>query len=240
MCLSLAGSIYAVYSGAITVPERFNPWSPLDVAAEPNLLTPYKLARARSTPDFCLAALARTSLKYDLLPDQETGAGCGFENAVRLRTAPVRFGAPLPLSCPMALSLAMWERHALQAAAQLRFGQRVVAIDNLGSYSCRNINSGKTLSPEGAGPSGSGNRSQHATANALDVSGFTLANGKHITVLKDFQLTDAATKADPEALLLDDIHAGACKYFKGVLGPNYNAVHRDHFHFETGGYGMCR
>jgi len=25
-----------------------------------------------------------------------------------------------------------------------------------------------------------------------------------------------------------------------VLGPEYNAVHRDHLHLETGGYSMCR
>jgi hypothetical protein len=79
--------------------------------AQPNLLTGYKLSRARSDPARCLAALAGTGMQYDTLPDRSTGEGCGFSNAVRLRTAAVRIGAPLPLSCPMALSFFMWERH---------------------------------------------------------------------------------------------------------------------------------
>ncbi len=76
-------------------------------------------------------------MQYDILPDRSTGDGCGFQNAVRLRTAPVRMGAPFPLSCPMALSFFMWERHALQPAAQKHMGQRVAGMDHLGSYACR-------------------------------------------------------------------------------------------------------
>lgn len=230
---------YACYSGAINIPERFNPWAPLTVAAEPNLLTPYKLSRARSEPALCFAALEQSGMQYDELPDRTTGDGCGFDNAVRLRSAAIRFGAPLPLSCPMALSFAMWERHALQPVTQARFGQRVASIDNLGSYSCRNVNRGEGAAPR-APASGAGSRSRHATANALDVSAFTLASGKRISVQGHWQGKEVATTRSAEALWLEDVHAGACQYFKGVLGPDYNAVHRDHFHVETGGYGMCR
>lgn len=230
---------YAIYSGAIDIPEHINPWAPLNVAAEPNLLTPYKLSRARGDVAMCLAALEQTGMQYDLLPDRQTGDGCGFENAVRLRSAAIRFGAPLPLSCPMALSFAMWERHALQPVTQAHFGQRVAGIDNLGSYSCRNVNRGEGAAPR-APVTGAGSRSRHATANALDVSAFTLANGKRISVQGQWQSEDVATPRSAEALWLNDVHTGACKYFKGVLGPDYNAVHRDHFHLETGGYGMCR
>ncbi len=232
---AVAGA-YAVYIGAITIPERFNPWAPLDVAAPPNFLTPAKLARARSNPQRCLAALAQTGMRYSVLPDRVTGPGCGFTNAVLLREAGVKLGAPVSLSCPMALSLAMWERHALQPAADLHVGQAVTAITHLGSYACRNVNRG-----EGAAPNAPpGNRSRHATADALDIAGFTLANGKSISVLRQWQADDAASVAGPEALFLKEAHRGACRYFKGVLGPDYNAAHQDHFHLETGGYGMCR
>jgi hypothetical protein len=239
VCTALATLVYGLYSGAIMVPERYspyNPWAPLEVAAKPNWLTPYKLSRARSDPALCLAALEQTGMQYDLLPDRVTGPGCGFENAVRLRSAGVRFGAPLSLSCPMALSFAMWERHALQPAAEQHFGERVVAIEHLGSYACRNINTGEGLTLNGPAR----NRSRHATADALDIAGLTLASSKRITVLGNFDRKDATGHRSAEAALLDDLHAGACKYFKGVLGPDYNALHRDHFHLETGGYGMCR
>ena len=229
----LAGT-YAVYIGALPLPARFNPWAPLDVAAPPNLLTGAKLSRARADPARCLAALAQTGLRYSVLPDRITGPGCGFDNAVLLREAGVRLGTPVSLSCPMALSLAMWERHALQPAAQRHAGQRVTAIDHLGSYACRNVNRGE------APDAPAGNRSRHATADALDIAGFTLANGQRISVLRQWQAADTRTVTGADALLLRDAHRGACRFFPGVLGPDYNAVHRDHFHLETGGYRMCR
>jgi hypothetical protein len=238
-CVVLAALLlgaWSVASGRLEIPERFNPWAPLDVVAPPDWLTGYKLHRARSEPARCLAALAQTGMQYDLLPDRETGAGCGFKNAVRLRSAGVRLGTAIPLSCPMALSFFMWERHALQPAAMRYFGQPVVAIEHLGSYACRNVNRG-----EGAVPGAS--RSRHATANALDVAGMTLADGRRITVLQAWPRNSAAAttdSGDPAALLLGDAHKGACRFFNGVLGPDYNAAHRDHLHLETGGYDMCR
>jgi hypothetical protein len=233
---SLVAAGYAVYLGAVSIPERFNPWAPLDVAAPPNLLTTAKLARARSDPQRCLAALAQTGMRYSPLSNRVTGPGCGFENAVLLREAGVRLGAPVSLSCPMALSFAMWERHALQPAAERHAGQRVTAISHLGSYACRNVNRG-----EGAAPNApAGKRSRHATADALDIAGFTLADGKRISVLRQWQAHDSASVPNPETLFLQEAHRGACRYFKGVLGPDYNAAHSDHFHLETGGYGMCR
>lgn len=227
---------YGLYSGRLVIPERFNPLAPLDVMAPPNLLTPYKLSRARSSPEQCMATLEQTGMQYDMLPDRITAPGCGFENAVRLKSASVRIGSPLSLSCPMALSFFMWEKHALQAAAQQHFGQRVAAIDHLGSYACRNINQGEGNSPDAPGDA----RSRHATANALDIAGFTLEKGQKITVLKDWSNTDDPLLAGPQEQFLNDAHAGACQFFNGVLGPEYNAVHRNHFHLETGGYSMCR
>lgn len=226
--------VYGVYVGVIDIPDDNNPWAALNVKATPNVLTGYKLQRTRSDPVACQAALAQTDLIYDRLPDRVTGPGCGFTNAVMLRQSPVRLGSAISLSCPMALSFAMWERHALQPAARARFGEPVVALQHLGSYACRNINTG-----EGA-TSNAGTRSRHSTADALDVAGFTLESGKRITVLKDWQPKTATTAPNASALLLTDVQQGACRFFNGVLSPDYNAVHRDHLHLETGGYSMCR
>ena len=220
---------FALYSGAWVVPSHLNPWAPLDVMAQPNALTGFKLARARSEALRCKAALAQTGMQYDEVPDRETGAGCGFDDAVRLRRAPVRFGAPLMLSCPMALSFFMWERNVLQPAAAQHFGQPAVSIEHLGSYACRNINRGERETV-----ASSASRSRHATANALDLASVTLRDGRRVSVLKDW------TATDDDGRLLRDLHNGACRYFDGVLGPDYNAVHRDHFHLETGGFSMCR
>ena len=228
----MAAGAYGLYSRVLVIPDRFNPWVPLDVNAQPNALTAYKLAHTRSDPALCANALRQTGMKYDLLPNRITGPGCGFDNAVRLREAGVRLGTPVSLSCPMALSFFMWEKYALQPAALQHFGQRVAAIEHLGSYACRNINRG-----EGAA---SGSRSRHATANALDIAGFTLENGKPISILKQWQAAAMTAAPNAEAQMLVDAHRGACRFFSGVLGPDYNAVHRNHFHLETGGYSMCR
>ncbi len=236
---ALAAAAYAIHVGAFTVPARYNPWAPLQVEAEPDWLTDIRLARTRRDPALCAAALASTGMQYDPVPDRATGPGCGFSHAVRLRTAPVRFGtAPLTLSCPMALSFYMWERHALQPAAEARYGQRVAAIEHLGSYACRNVNLG-----EGAASGAS--RSRHATADALDVAAFVLADGRRISLVRDWRSPEvdddpAVVSVPTAALLLRDARRGACRFFDGVLGPDYNAAHRDHFHLETGGFGMCR
>ena len=46
--------------------------------------------------------------------------------------------------------------------------------------------------------------------------------------------------AGPDALFLRDVRAGACRFFKVVLGPDYNAAHRDHFHLDMAPYSICR
>ena len=230
--LLMAAGAYGVYSGAIVIPDPFNPWAPLEVNAQPNALTSYKLARTRSDPTLCANALTQTRMKYELLPNRTTGPGCGFDNAVRLRESGVRLSTPLSLSCPMALSFFMWEKHALQPAALQHFGQRVAAIEHLGSYACRHINRDEGVA--------SGSRSRHATANALDIAGFILENGKPVSILKQWQSDNTTAAPNTQALMLADAHQGACRFFSGVLGPNYNAVHRNHFHLETGGYSMCR
>jgi hypothetical protein len=243
MLLGAAGWLaWALRSGNVQVPDRYNPWAPLDVAAEPDLLTGFKLARARADPTRCLAALATTGMAYEPVADRGTGAGCGFSNAVRLRDAGVRIGAPLLLSCPVALSFNLWERHVVQPAAERHFGQRVATLQHFGSYACRNVNTGEGSRIGGADQPG--NRSRHATADAIDVAGFTLQDGRRITVLQDWKAGSGPPGGmkgpDAEAAWLHEVHEGACRFFTGVLGPAYNAVHRDHFHFETGGYSMCR
>ena len=87
---------------------------------------------------------------------------------------------------------------------------------------------------------------RHSLATIAAAFGLAvvLADGRRITVLqawpRDHAATSAETTSDPAAMLLLDAHRGACRFFNGVLGPDYNAVHRDHLHLETGGYDMCR
>ncbi|MDR0181554.1 extensin family protein [Lysobacter arvi] len=253
--LALLGLAWALWSGRLRVPEAWNPWAPLRIDAPPNLLTRFKLDRAANDRAACRSALAQADMRLSPVDDRVTGEHCGFTNAVRIERTSVAIGADVTLSCRSALSLAMWERHVLQQAAQANLGARVVRIEHLGSYACRNL----------YGEQGR-RRSQHATADALDVAGFVFDDGRRVRVLKDWRpapassasvsstaasaSADAAgsdsTDATPptpdtgEARFLRAVHEGACDYFDVVLGPQYNQAHADHFHFDRGNHRACR
>lgn len=232
---------YALHSGAIVIADRWKPWTPLRIADEPNVLTRWKLMRATGDDGLCQAVLAGAEMSYTRLPDRQTGPGCGFRNAVRITRTTAMVGDAFSLSCRAALSLAMWERHVLQPEAQRVFGQSVTGIEHFGSYACRNI-----YSREGA------SRSRHATADALDVAGFTLGDGRRIRIVRDWGPPERrdrpatgsaggnAADIRDAAYFLRSLHRGACRYFDSALGPDYNAAHADHFHLDRGGYRACR
>ena len=202
-------------------PDRYDITAPLDVTDTPTFLTPYKF-QLMSTRT-CFAALDKAGVEYERLIDRQTGKGCGFEGAALVKKTTVPWIEPVSLTCPMAAALVMWELHDLQPAAEERFGKRVAVIENYGSYACRNINNRR-----------GGARSQHATANAIDISGFTLEGGKAIVVRRDWG------GRDDEAKFLKKLHRTGCFYFNTVLGPEYNDLHQDHFHFDQGAWRACR
>jgi hypothetical protein len=224
LLLAFAAALgYGVHSGRIVIPDRWNPWAPLRVEEPLNWLTRFKLGRASSDPEQCRAALAQTQWRYSPVPDREPAPGCRFDNAVRIEATSAAVGEPFTLSCRSALSLALWDRHVVQPAARTHFDAKVRRLDHFGSYACRNIY-GRKDAP----------LSRHATADALDVAGFVLSNGRRIAVRRDWGSDDA------DGRFLREVHAGACRVFDGVLGPDYNEAHRDHFHLERGGYSVCR
>ena len=175
----------------------------------------------------CLSQLGATRANFTPLPDQYFGAGCTALGTVQLaslssddtRLALSNIG---PVTCPLAQTFAGWARFGVDRAARQILGSALVRIETMGSYNCRNV-------------AGSSRRSAHATANAIDVSGFVLADGRRITVLGNWTQGTAR-----EREFLGAIHASACKRFGTVLGPAYNVAHRDHLHVELSGNAYCR
>ena len=221
LLLLLAGFVLAVRQQLIEIPPRWNPWAPLDIREPPNLLTPLKLRRLQQDRTLCEQALGTAPLRYVVVPDSTPEPGCPVENSVRVQGSDLRFNGPFLATCPLAAAYAMFELHGLQPAAQAVFGQPVVRIDHFGSFACRNI-------------ARSNRRSQHASANALDMAGFHLKDGTRITVARDWQ------GDGDKARFLRQVRDAACKAFNVTLGPEYNAAHHDHFHVDMGGFGMCR
>lgn len=211
------------YGDTWQLPDRDNPWAPLAIRETPGWTTRYKLGRLENDPPACLAALRGSAARFEPLHDREAGPGCGLRDTVRITSIGASVSQPFTLTCPAAVALMMWERHSVAPEALRVFGSPLRRIDHFGSFACRNVY-GRATGP----------RSQHATANAFDVAGFVLQNGRRITVARDWR------GEGPDADFLHRIHAGACGYFSAVFGPDYNAAHADHFHLDRGPYRSCR
>lgn len=225
LALAVFAATMLVPASLLRLPSAYDPFAPLDLTAPPNVLTGYKLERLQREPDQCLRALAGSGLRHVRLPDRPSNVGCAIRNAVRVdgaavRMAPTGFAA----TCGLAAAWVLFEHEVLQPAARAAFGQPVVEVRHLGSYACRNL-----YGREGAA------RSEHATANAVDLAGFVLADGREISVRRDWPKLGT-----PESAFLRAVHAGACRFFDVVLGPGYNAAHHDHFHLDQGRWRACR
>jgi hypothetical protein len=223
LLLLTAGLAAALHGGFVAVPDRWNPWAPLSIDDAPNFLTTYKLARLASHPPACQSTLASGGVRFTAQPDRALDGDCGWTAAVRISALPTAVSQPFVLECPAAAALALWERHSVQPQARRIAGSRVARIDHVGSFGCRNI-----------GGEANARRSEHARANALDVAGFLLADGSTIRVARDWHGDDAPGR------FVREVHADACRFWNVVLGPDYNAAHRDHLHLDRGAARACR
>ena len=220
--LAIAGGAVSVWRGWLDVPPQWNAWAPLDIKAAPNWLTGYKLMRLRSDPELCAQALSSSDLRVSPQADSP-GAKCPLVGALRVQGGGVGLSSSFIASCPLAVAYAMFEHHTLQPATQSAYGQKIARVDHLGSFACRNVYSRE-----------SGALSRHASADALDISGFRLAGGRTISVLRDWP------KQNQDAEFLRQLRDGACDSFSVVLSPDYNAAHRSHFHVDVGRWSVCR
>jgi hypothetical protein len=206
------------------IPGRFLPIPAIDLTVKRPWFVDWRLAELRRDPGLCRRVLKEPIIASVGVTDTPMKDGCGITNGVRITRiggARVDVGR---LTCEMAAATALWLTHEVQPAAQKHFGASVASVQHLGTYSCRNIAGSKWL---GAW------RSEHATANAIDISGFTLTNGKSITLIRDWKGSGS------ESAFLREIHSAACRYFRVAIGPEFNAAHRDHFHYDRGAIDRC-
>ncbi|MDU4364648.1 MAG: extensin family protein [Klebsiella oxytoca] len=201
---------------------QYNPFAPLRLEDPPGLLSHYKLRRL--TPAEC-AGLLEEANRRKLISSQpvaDSGGACPLQNVVRVRDfGTVKLSSSFLASCPLALSSALYLQQQAKPLTRRMLGQELRQIDHFGSYACRNIYHRQNA-----------RRSEHATAEALDVSGFRLSDGRRVSVLKGWP--DAQYHPWLQALL-----AGGCRYYGNALGPDYNAAHANHFHFGMRGQGFC-
>lgn len=202
-------------------PREYDPLALPDLNAAPNLLTPFKLKLIDSSAENCRAAFARAGKTVAIEPERTDGAQCIKQGTIKLASLSTATLRIEETRCAIAARLFMWEYNVVQPAARKYFNEPVTEILHFGSYSCRNIR-------------GSSATSEHATANAFDISGFRLRSGKLVTLKQQWQ------GSQPQAEFLRDVRDGACDYFNVVLSPDYNADHHDHLHVDMGWYRTCR
>lgn len=198
-------------------------WKPLRLNDPVGLATGLKFARVAEDPAACRAVLREGGVSFTDQPERTQGF-CTTRNTMRLGDGATRLSPAGPtMTCANTLAYAFWERHVVQPAARELLNTRVARVEHYGTYACRNIY-GRA----------EGRPSEHASANALDVSGFRLSRGGQVTVVGDFR------DEGPKGQFLRRVRDGACDWFRATLSPDYNAAHRDHLHLDFGRYRVCR
>jgi len=142
--------------------------------------------------------------------------GCGIAAPLKLEAIVladgrrVRLEPELVLRCDFAAAFADWVREDVAPAVEA-VGGGLSKILGAGGYECRSRNR-----IEGA------ITSEHGKGNALDLSGFGLADGRALLIERP---ADALEWLTP-------IHDSACARFSTVLGPGADGFHAAHLHVD--------
>lgn len=220
--LVLAGLLGAGLVGYRYLPPHLNPLAPLALDDPPGWLTSFKLRSL--TADQCASLLAEANRRRLIAsqPVADSEGACPLRNVVRVANfGSVQLSSSFLASCPLALSSALYVEQQAKPLTRQLMASDLRQIDHLGSFACRNIYHREQA-----------RRSEHATADALDVSGFRLTDGRRISVLQGW-------RSDRSHPWLAALLRNSCPYFGNALGPEYNAAHANHFHFGMRGQGFC-
>ena len=217
--LTLIGAAYLLHR---YMPPQHNPLRAPDLTEPIGLATYGKLTALKHDRDLCHAKLSDAGVLFTPLHADEAGGNCALGQTLTLKkTLTPLNAAPLRMTCHQLAAYHMWERQVLRPLAEDMFGSPLRQIETYGTFSCRNI-------------AGTRTRSQHSYANAIDISGFVLEDGRRISVKQHWR------ERSDFGRYLTKAHAGACKLFSVTLGPDYNAAHADHFHLDMGSAESCR
>jgi hypothetical protein len=151
--------------------------------------TDFEIAAAREQ---CMHGLQSIAADIEVLPPIKA-AQCGSPDLVRLKSLgsnpTLVFDPPVDVNCRLMAALYHWTKETLQPEARKTFKTSVSRIVGASAYACRNVYGLAT-----------GNLSQHAFANAIDIGAFALSDGRMLTVLQGWgptqrELQSVRTKA---------------------------------------------
>lgn len=209
-----------------THPQHF-PGARFEFGQPQGWATHRKLMAFTTDDAACFAAFDRIGAGYARRPVVGVGQCRASQRMVLTgnRMVPTMRPANAAPGCAVTAAMALWTRDVVQPAAEKYFGQKVVELENLGSYNCRTI-------------AGRQAQSEHSTANAIDISAFVLADGTRVALINDW------APGDKRSEFLHEVRDGSCGLFSTVLSPDHDAAHADHFHLDmaarTAGWSICR
>lgn len=198
---------------AAPVPRRAQPQN-RTVAAVLKPVLPSQKNRQRTGAPLILAKVSPSVLRSSCPKRQLVGlTGIRAPNEIKL-------SPQANVQRKVGLATANWVKDVVQPAARKHLGSEVVQLRVAASFSCRTRNGIKGAK-----------LSEHGYGNAIDISIFTLANGKKVSVAKGWKGRRS------ERLFLRAVNDGACGHFTTVLGPRADRYHQDHFHFDLARHG---
>jgi len=166
--------------------------------------------------------LLALGIVYRRVPDEDSERGCTIENGMEVsRIGNVQLTRPALVTQEMAIRVGRWVKDTLEPEVQKTFRTQLAALDVGGSYSCRNIY-GKPFGGRFAG-----RLSEHAFANAIDIGGFKLADGRSIDYVKHWRVKDGSSDFFQATSL------SACEIFNTTLTPDYDRFHHNHIHVDA-------
>jgi len=169
----------------------------------------------------CFADLDQKDVQYRRLADWTTPQGCSVAQAVEVTRSAIPWNRSATMACPLEMAIWDFETNVVQPAARRYFGRPVTRITHYGTYSCRNVSSGR------------GRLSQHALGRAIDIAAFEVEGVGTISVLRDWR------DKGPKGAFLRQVSKDSCSVFSVVLSPNHDAQHQNHLHLDIGPYRLC-
>jgi len=187
--------------------------------------------RAPVAPADCLQTLHAAGLRLTPWALRATampnGVICEAPQGVSIsRGRLLRYQPPARVNCAFAQRLIRFES-IVQEEARAALGSPVRAIVQLGTYNCRRM----AAYPELV--------SEHAFANAIDVTAFLLTNGLRIDVEHDWVPADRPAPR-PASRFLRRLTRRLYdeQVFSVVLTPSYDRHHKNHLHLDGAAYAV--
>ena len=201
----------------------------VDEPSEPIVVAPPEAGPAHdpAADEDCRAELAELGVAFEAIEPLEGEGACGAPSPLRVTAVGgIELRPAIRARCPAARALGLWVQRVVAPLADLYMDQSISAVLTATGYQCRRRRGDSTA-----------RWSEHAFANAIDVSGVRFDNGDVMAI------QPRGDSTEPERSYQAGIRGGACAFFTTVLGPQTNAAHSDHLHLDMaerrGGYRLC-